>query len=302
MSNVPTELIVAAFQDEKGAEAAYKELKQAKKEHLIKIQDAAVIRRDAKNKLHIKDVHDMGGGKGAGIGAVVGGAIGLLAGPVVLVGAAGALIGGLAAKMRDGGFPDSRLKTIGEGLQPGTSALVAVIEHTWVEDLENALAEAGAQVMTESISADIAEQLAAGKDVAYSAVETDEALDITRTAVGENDAEMTEIVLAEGTVMMQSAVVNEDGVAYEAMQVTEDGVAYEAAVATDEGAGYIEAVATEDGVAYEALATDGEEVDYEAGVITEDGAVVEQITAVVDEDEEAEVIEAEVVEDDTDEK
>ncbi len=248
MSGVPIELIVAAFQTEDGAKVAYKELKQAKKEHLIKIQDAAVIHRDKKNKLHIKDVHDMGGGKGAGIGAVVGGAIGLLAGPVVLVGAAGALIGGLAAKMKDGGFPDSRLKQIGAGLQPGTSAIVAVIEHTWVAELEEALAEAGADVMTEAISADIAAQLAAGKEVAYSAVETDEATDITRTAVGENEAEMTEIVLAEGTVIAQSAIVNEEG------------VAYEAAVVTDEAAGFVAAVATED------------------------GAVVEQITAVVDEE------------------
>jgi uncharacterized membrane protein len=227
MSNVPIELIVAAFQDETGAEAAYKELKQAKKEQLIKIQDAAVIRRDAKNKLHIKDVHDIGGGKGAGIGAIVGGAIGLLAGPVVLVGAAGALIGGLAAKMKDGGFPDSRLKQIGDGLQPGTSAIVAVIEHTWVAELEDLLAEVGADVVTESISADIAEQLAAGKDVAYSALGTDESLDITRTAVGENEAEMTEIVLAEGTILAQSAIVNEDGMAYQGMVATEDGIAVE---------------------------------------------------------------------------
>jgi len=291
MSNVPTELIVAAFQDEKGAEAAYKELKQAKKEHLIKIQDAAVIRRDKKNKLHIKDVHDMGGGKGAGIGALVGGAIGLLAGPVVLVGAAGALIGGLAAKMKDGGFPDSRLKQIGEGLQPETSAIVAVIEHTWVADLEDALAEAGAQVMTESISADIAEQLAAGKDVAYSALETDEALDITRTAVGENEVEMTEVVLAEGTVIAQSAVVNEEGVAFESMALTDDGVAYEAGVATEEGVGYVSAVETEDGVTYEALAASEDEIDYEAGVVTEDGAVVEQITAVVVEEDDEEATE-----------
>ena len=286
MSDVPIELIVAAFQDEKGAEAAYKELKQAKKEHLIKIQDAAVIRRDEKNKLHIKDVKDIGGGKGAGIGAVVGGAIGLLAGPVVLVGAAGALIGGLAAKMKDGGFPDTRLKQIGEGLLPGTSAIVAVIEHTWVADLEDALAEAGAQVVTESISADIAQQLAAGKDVAYSAVETDEELDITRTAVGENEAEMTEIVLAEGTIMTQSAVVNEEGVAFERTITTEDGVAYEAGVSTEEGVGYVAAVATEDGVAYEALAATSDEIDYEAGVITEDGAVIEQITAVAEDEDE----------------
>lgn len=234
MSNVPVELIVAAFQEENGAEAAYKELKQAKKEHLIKIMDAAVIRRDEKNKLHIKDVHDMGGGKGAGIGALVGGAIGLLAGPVVLVGAAGALIGGLAAKMKDGGFPDTRLKQIGEGLQPGTSALVAVIEHTWVAELEDALAEAGATVVTEAISADIAEQLAAGRDVAYSAISTDDAMDITRTAVGENDAEMTEIVLSEGTVIAQSVAVNEEGAAYTGLIATEDGVVAEMITATVE--------------------------------------------------------------------
>ncbi|MFO7682801.1 MAG: DUF1269 domain-containing protein [Chloroflexota bacterium] len=234
MSNVPIELIVAAFQDEDGAETAYKELKQAKKEQLIKILDAAVIRRDEKNKLHIKDVKDVGGGKGAGIGLLVGGAIGLLAGPVLLVGAAGALVGGLAAKMRDGGFPDSRLKQIGEGLLPGTSAIVAVIEHTWVADLEDALAEAGAQVMTETISADIAAQLAAGKDLAYTAVSTDEALEITRTAVGETEAEMTEIVLAEGTVMMQSVVANEEGIAYAEMIATEDGVAMAAITATVE--------------------------------------------------------------------
>ena len=274
MNNTPVEVIVAAFQDEKGAEAAYKELKHAKKEHLIKIMDAAVIRRDEKNKLHIKDVKDMGGGKGAGIGALVGGAIGLLVGPVVLAGAAGALIGGLAAKMKDGGFPDNRLKEIGAGLQPGTSALVAVVKHTWVDELEAAMAEAGAQVVTESISADIAEQLAAGKEVAYSAVSTDEAVDITRTAVGEDEAEMTEVVLAEGTTLSQSVYANEEGVAYEGMAATEDGVAYEAAAVTDEAA------------------------VYEAGVITDEGAVVEQITAVAEEDGDGdvEVIEGEVEE------
>ena len=37
MSDVPVELIVAAFQDEGGAEAALQELKAAKKEGLIRI-------------------------------------------------------------------------------------------------------------------------------------------------------------------------------------------------------------------------------------------------------------------------
>ena len=282
MSDTPIELIVAAFNDENAADEAMKELKQAKKQHLIGIKDAAVIRRDQKNKLHIKEIHDMGGGKGAGIGAIVGGAIGILTGPgILLAGAAGAVIGGLAAKMSDGGFPDNRLKEIGAGLKPGTSAIVAVIEHIWVDALEAELAEAGAQVITQSIADDIATQLEAGKDLSYSAVSTADALDITRTAVGEDEAEISEIVLAEGTVIAQSAVVNAEGVAYEGMLATEDGIAYEAMTATEDGAVLEGFVATEEGVV--------------AGVIT---ATVEEDAsdAEADEDEE-EVVEGEVAAD-----
>ncbi len=104
MSDVPVQLVIAAFQDEKGADQALKDLKMAKWQGVIGIQDAAVIRRDQKDKLHVKETGDWGGGKGAALGAVLGGAIGLLAGPVVLIGAAGALIGGLAAKMRELGL------------------------------------------------------------------------------------------------------------------------------------------------------------------------------------------------------
>jgi len=76
MSDVPMQIIVAAFQDENEADQALKTLKEAKKEKLISIDNAAVIRKDEEGKLHIKETADMGGGKGAGIGTLVGGAIG----------------------------------------------------------------------------------------------------------------------------------------------------------------------------------------------------------------------------------
>ena len=60
MSDVPVELIVAAFQDEGGAEAALQELKAAKKEGLIKIDNAAILKKDANGKIHIKEAKDMG--------------------------------------------------------------------------------------------------------------------------------------------------------------------------------------------------------------------------------------------------
>ncbi|HEX8034309.1 MAG TPA: DUF1269 domain-containing protein [Ktedonobacterales bacterium] len=160
MSDVPMELIVAAFPDEDGASKALTELKEARKEKLIDITDAAVIQRAADNKLHIRETGDMSGGRGAVIGGIVGAAIGLVAPPAVLVTAGvGAAIGGLAARLRDSGFPDDRLRELGEALQPGTSALVAVIEHTWVAEVERELAELGARMVTEEIKAEIASQL-----------------------------------------------------------------------------------------------------------------------------------------------
>jgi uncharacterized membrane protein len=225
MSDVPVQVIVAAFQDEKAAKAALKELKQASREGLIKIENAAVLRKDKKGKLHIKETHDMGGGKGAALGGVGGAAIGLVAGaalaaPVVV----GALVGGLVAKLRDSGFSNKRLESMGEGLQPGTSAIVAVVEHTWVAKVEEALAEAQAEVVSAEIQADIADQLEAGHEVAYSVISSQEGMAASRVAVGEDQVEGGKLVIDDTGVYGGRFVANEDGFAVEAMAVTEDGV------------------------------------------------------------------------------
>lgn len=188
-SDVPVELIVAAFADEQGAARALEQLKQAKKEKLIGIRDAAVLTRDANNTLHIKESGDMSGRKGAGVGAIVGGAIGLLFPPAVLGSAAvGAAIGGLGARLHDAGFPDEELRAIGSSLKPGTSAIVAVIEHTWVEEVESELAAQGAQMVRQAIQEDIAKQLEAGHDVAYVAVADQDTLAVGRLVIDEEPA------------------------------------------------------------------------------------------------------------------
>lgn len=83
----------------------------------------------------------------------------LIAGPAAWAALGGAAIGGLANRLRDTGFPDARLKEIGEALTPGTSALVAIVEHRWVLDVEQHLRAAAADVMTEAVRADVAAQL-----------------------------------------------------------------------------------------------------------------------------------------------
>jgi uncharacterized membrane protein len=171
MADIPTQVILAAFKDENGAEAALAQLNEAQKEHLIKIENVAVLRCDQQGKLSIDEPTDRGFAEGALIGAVVGAIVGVLFGPLVLATAAGgAALGGLVAKLHDSGFDDNRLRQLGTNLQPGTSAIVAVIDHEWVAELEAELRKAGADTATQQLGADIAEQLKAGHDVAYTAV------------------------------------------------------------------------------------------------------------------------------------
>ena len=272
MSEVPVQLVIAAFQDEKGADAALKDLKLAKWQGVIGIQDAAVIRRDKKDKLHVKETGDWGGGKGAVVGGILGGAIGLLAGPVVLIGAAGALIGGLAAKMRDSGFSNERLDTVGGALKPGTSAIVAVIEHKWVAEYEKMVAEAGADVMTQAISEDIAAQLEAGGEVAYTAVKTDDATAIGRQAVSEDKVEIGGLVITEDGLAFKEAVATEEGIAARQGVITEEGAAVEEAVITDEGAVLAQDIVTDEGevAAMAVISPEEDEASEEAENMDED--------------------------------
>jgi uncharacterized membrane protein len=161
MSDAPLDVVVAAFNDQTGAEAALAKLKEAQKEGVIKVNDAALLNKDADGKLHVRETGDMTGTRGAAIGGVTGAVVGVLAGPVGWAAIGGAAIGGLVAKLRDSGFNNKRLEQWGENLTPGSSAIVAVIEHTWVTELEKLLAEGAKEIASLAVEADIAAQLEA---------------------------------------------------------------------------------------------------------------------------------------------
>ncbi len=158
-NDVPTQVIVAAFDGMDTAKEAFDDLKQLEKDKSIKIENAAILQKDHDSKLHIQDVKDTTGTRGAVLGGVTGAIVGVIAGPVGWVALGGAAIGGLVAKLKDGGFDNSRLEQWGDRLQPGTSALIAVVDHIWVRDVEAALKEDARDIMTLEISDDIAAQL-----------------------------------------------------------------------------------------------------------------------------------------------
>ena len=224
MSDVPVQIVVAAYRSQTAANDVLEELKLLQDAGQIKIDNAAVLDRDMNNELHIRDMRDWGFGKGALAGGTAGVVLGLMAGPVGWALLGGAVIGGVAAKMHHTyGFNEARLKKLGDSLQPGNSAIVAVVEHLWVAQVQEAMRQQSTDLVVESISKDVADQLAAGKDVSYSAVSTGDALSTQRVAANENEAQLS------------SATYTSEGTFAEAADISKDHVTYGAAVADAQG-------------------------------------------------------------------
>jgi uncharacterized membrane protein/sporulation protein YlmC with PRC-barrel domain len=125
-------------------EAAGKRLEEFQTMHragTFRIINAALLVKDKSGKMTFKETGDWTGKKGAKVGALLGGAIGLLGGPAgVFAGAAigAALVGG-GAKLKDSGFKDDSLRNLDQYLQPGTSALLMVVQHQFRAKLEQQL-------------------------------------------------------------------------------------------------------------------------------------------------------------------
>jgi len=157
----PIELIVAAFNEEHKANEVLKEIKIIEKDQVIILINAAVLVKDEKGRISVKETEDVSGGKGALFGAITGGLIGLIGGPVgVIVGAAaGAATGGISASKIDMGFPDEILKEMKEVLQPGSSAILALIQHEWVDRLVEELEKSEATLFRQALKEELSAQL-----------------------------------------------------------------------------------------------------------------------------------------------
>jgi uncharacterized membrane protein len=154
----PVGFLVAVFQGEQSAQNALETLKDSKEKSSI--QEAAVLRKDSQGAISINEPKDWGMGRGAALGGVIGALAGLVIGPgAVLTSAAGAAVGGLAAKMYDTGFDNQDLKALTESLEPGTSALLLAAEGQEMTGLREQLQQAGAQVVTDALKPEVAEQM-----------------------------------------------------------------------------------------------------------------------------------------------
>jgi uncharacterized membrane protein len=155
------ELIVMAFEEVDKAYEALEFLKGLEKRVSIgKIRNAAVLVKDEDGEVTLTETQDIDPKHGAIFGAITGGLIGLVGGPVgVVVGsAAGAATGRTAARKIDMGFSDKYLKELKNHLKPGSSALIAIVEHEWRETVASELDRFGGRLFRQGLTDEIIDQ------------------------------------------------------------------------------------------------------------------------------------------------
>lgn len=137
-TGVAISYVATMFDSVDEAKAAYKVLREVAREGLVDIIDAAYVEKTDRSKIKIHDHNDWIVGEGILAGGVAGAIIGIVAGAILLPAAIGALIGGVVTGVyeHDVSFTNKELKKLADSLPVGTSALIAIVEDEYVEQVE----------------------------------------------------------------------------------------------------------------------------------------------------------------------
>lgn len=144
-------LIVLAFPDKEGAISMRDRLIELQKEHLIALDDAAVVIRDGDGKPKVKQLNSLVGAGALG-GAFWGMLIGLLFLAPWLGMAFGALGGAIGGKFADVGIDDDFIKQVGDTIEPNTSALFLLVREATGDRVLEEVKDYDATVLQTSLS------------------------------------------------------------------------------------------------------------------------------------------------------
>ena len=97
---------------------------------------------------------------------------------------------------------------------------MAVVEHTWVADLQRQLAAEGAKVVHDEIKADIAAQLEAGGSVLYTAVGTSTGVGVARVTEKGGQTTASVITADDDGVYIEQATLTDETPTIEAPAIT----------------------------------------------------------------------------------
>src|SRR4051795_4187219 len=131
-----SQLVAIAYQDLPTAQQVVANIGRAQDMHEVELDDLVVVERQFDGK--VKPPQPSLTGRGAAGGALWGGLIGLIFFMPLFGMAIGAASGAAAGKLSDAGVNDQFMKDLGEKLQPGSAAVIALVRQA---NLEKILAE-----------------------------------------------------------------------------------------------------------------------------------------------------------------
>jgi uncharacterized membrane protein len=153
-----SDLVAIAYDSEYQAEEVRLTLVKLQKEHLIELEDAAVVVKKENGEVKLKQAVNL-----PAAGALSGGFWGLLIGTLFLMPLAGVTIGAasgaISGALSDIGVDDDFMRELGESLTPGSSALFILIRKVTPDKVLEEVAPYGGKVLRTSLTKDKETQL-----------------------------------------------------------------------------------------------------------------------------------------------
>lgn len=156
-----TDLIAISFDGMHEADRALVELNQLQKEYLIDLTDAVVVIRQPDGKVNLKQSFNLvgaGAASGSLSGALWGTLVGLLFLNPLAGFAAGAVVGAgagaLSGSLVDYGIDDKFIRSVGETLTPGSSALFILVRKIQPDKVLAELSKFPGKVIKSSLAPD----------------------------------------------------------------------------------------------------------------------------------------------------
>ncbi|MBX3734621.1 MAG: DUF1269 domain-containing protein [Verrucomicrobiae bacterium] len=146
-----SQLIAVAYPNLHKAQEVRIALLKLQKEHLIDLEDAVVVTKDARGKIQLHQAVNL-----TAAGAVSGGFWGTLIGLIFLnpiFGAAvGASFGAISGALTDVGVDDKMMKELAAKLDPGTSALFVLVRSVTADKVLPEIQPFGGTILQSSLS------------------------------------------------------------------------------------------------------------------------------------------------------
>lgn len=153
-----SDLIVLAFDDEFEAEDVRSKLLRLQREHLVDLEDAAVVVHQPSGRIQLKQSHNLPL-TAATSGTFWGMLIGLLFAAPLLGAALGAGAGAISGALADIGIDDGFMKDVGSSLPKGSSALFVLVRQITPDKVVEELQPFGGRLLRTSLSTAEEQQL-----------------------------------------------------------------------------------------------------------------------------------------------